>query len=289
MKKITVLLGLCMGLNGGGLALAKERIISTSAYITQIAVELGQEKNFVGLDTTSRYNDTLNKFPDVGYRIALSTEGMLSLKPTLVLWSSESGPVAVVDQVRGSGVPSVTFQKPSNVAELKVLVTEMATLFKEEEKGQKINAGLDQHYEALNAAMKKRGQVNTLFLMEEMGGKGSKSFAGRETSANTLIEMLGLNNPFAPQFTAYKSVNLEAQIQQGAEIVLIGKRKNFSEQNQPIVRRDASVLGWPNKIAPKCVFEVDISHLLVYGIYLYDDAMKLNAMIDECLSVNMKL
>ncbi|GAA5101076.1 heme/hemin ABC transporter substrate-binding protein [Wohlfahrtiimonas larvae] len=281
MKKLIISTFLVTGLMSG--VMAEERVITTSAYITQVVEALGKERLLVGADTTSRYNDELKKLPDVGYRIALSTEGMLSLKPSLILWSSDSGPKNVVEQVNKSGIQTYVLAKPSNLDELKSLVTQVGEIFNEPTKSEALKQSLEKKHGLLKDDMSKRGARKTLFIMEEMGGGGSKSFAGGDTSATALIDLLGLKNPFASQFNAYKAVNLETQIQQDAEIVLIGTRKEFAEKNMPVIRKDVSSIGWPKPVQPKCVFEVDISHVLVYGVHLYDDALTLSRMIDECL------
>lgn len=281
MKKMVLSALLMAGLMNT--SMAEERVISTSAYITQIVEALGKAQTLVGADTTSRYNEALKKLPDVGYRIALSTEGMLSLKPSLILWSSDSGPKNVVEQVNHSGIPSFVLAKPSNLDELKGLVSQMGDIFNEPVKSKALNQFLETKHNLLKKAIEQRGARNTLFIMEEMGGGGSKSFAGGETSATALIDLLGLYNPFASQFKSYKSVNLETQIQQDAEIVLVGTRKEFGEKSAPVIRKDVASIGWPKQVQPKCVFEVDISHVLVYGVHLYDDGLTLSHMIDECL------
>lgn len=281
MKRVILSAFLMTGWING--VMAEERVITTSAYITQVVEALGKDQLLVGADTTSRYNETLKQLPDVGYRIALSTEGMLSLKPTVVLWSSDSGPKNVVAQVNHSGIQSYTLAKPSNLDELKDLVTQVGKIFHEPAKNEALNQSLEKKHGLLKDDINQRGARNTLFIMEEMGGGHSKSFAGGETSATALIDLLGLNNPFASQFKAYKAVNLETQIQQNAEIVLIGTRKEFAEKNVPVMRKDVASIGWPKQVQPKCVFEVDISHVLVYGVHLYDDALTLSRMIDECL------
>lgn len=260
-----------------------ERIVSTSPFITQVVEALGVEDQLVGVDTTSRYNEFLKTLPDIGYRISLSTEGILSLKPTLVLWSSESGPALVVEQVNGTGVSSHLLNKPENFQDLQALVDRLGTVLNVEEKSKEVNETLTRSYQKLQEATVQRGDRKAIFIMDQMGGHGSKSFAGADTSANHLIEMIGMTNPFASQFTSYKSVNLETQIQQGADVVLMGQLKEFAEKDSPIVRRDPSALGWPKNVQPKCVFEVDIGHLLVYGVHLYDDALILNSKVDECL------
>lgn len=260
-----------------------ERIVSTSPFITQVVEALGVEDQLVGVDTTSRYNEFLKTLPDIGYRISLSTEGILSLKPTLVLWSSESGPALVVEQVNGTGIVSHLLNKPENFQDLQALVDRLGTVLNVEEKSKEVNETLTRSYQKLQEATVQRGDRKAIFIMDQMGGHGSKSFAGADTSANHLIEMIGMTNPFASQFTSYKSVNLETQIQQGADVVLMGQLKEFAEKDSPIVRRDPSTLGWPKNVQPKCVFEVDIGHLLVYGVHLYDDALILNSKVDECL------
>lgn len=260
-----------------------ERIVSTSPFITQVVEALGVEDQLVGVDTTSRYNEFLKTLPDIGYRISLSTEGILSLKPTLVLWSSESGPALVVEQVNGTGISSHLLNKPENFQDLQALVDRLGTVLNVEEKSKEVNETLTRSYQKLQEATVQRGDRKAIFIMDQMGGHGSKSFAGADTSANHLIEMIGMTNPFASQFTSYKSVNLETQIQQGADVVLMGQLKEFTEKDSPIVRRDPSALGWPKNVQPKCVFEVDIGHLLVYGVHLYDDALILNSKVDECL------
>lgn len=260
-----------------------ERIVSTSPFITQVVEALGVEDQLVGVDTTSRYNEFLKTLPDIGYRISLSTEGILSLKPTLVLWSSESGPALVVEQVNGTGIASHLLNKPENFQDLQALVDRLGTVLSVEEKSKEVNETLTRSYQKLQEATIQRGDRKAIFIMDQMGGHGSKSFAGADTSANHLIEMIRMTNPFASQFTSYKSVNLETQIQQGADVVLMGQLKEFTEKDSPIVRRDPSALGWPKNVQPKCVFEVDIGHLLVYGVHLYDDALILNSKVDECL------
>lgn len=281
MKKLALSALLLAGITAN--AMAEDRVITTSTYITQVVSALGQEQSLVGVDTTSRYNEHLRSLPDVGYRIALSTEGMLSLKPSMVLWSSDSGPTNVVEQVSNSGIKSVTLQKPTTLEELNTLVTDVGTAFNVADKSEALNQELAAKYQSLADAVKDRKDLKALFIMEEMGGAGSKNFAGGETSATALVELLGLENPLAKHFTSYKAVNIETQIQQGADVVFIGKRLESKDQAQPIIRLESSVLGWPKPVEPKCVFEVDINHFLVYGIHLYDDALMLNGQLESCL------
>lgn len=56
-----------------------------------LAVALGEEQRIVGADRTSNYPPAALQLPQIGYVRALSAEGVLSLKPTLVLGSMTWG------------------------------------------------------------------------------------------------------------------------------------------------------------------------------------------------------
>ena len=63
-------------------------------------------------DSTSSYPaDALSK-PDIGYMRALSSEGILSQKPDLILSEDGSGPADVIAILKASAVPFVTVDTP---------------------------------------------------------------------------------------------------------------------------------------------------------------------------------
>lgn len=264
-------------------SIANERIISTSSYITQIIVALGEGDQLVGIDSSSRYSDELQKISDIGYRRALSTEGILSLKPTLIFLSSDSGPKNVVDQVIGLGVKNITFDPPKDRASLNALVSSISQTFNDSQKGEEIIKNMDSDEIKLKETNSKRKQLTGLFLMEETGGKGSRSFAGGETFATLLMDLLNINNPFKTHFTSYKDVDIETQVQQNADIVLVGKRVFYQGKDYLFKLREPSSLGWPNAVTPKCLIEIDINQYLFYGIDIYQKADKLSEFINTCI------
>jgi iron complex transport system substrate-binding protein len=72
--------------------------------LTEIVLCLGAERLLVGVDTTSLYLTAARALPQVGYMRALSAEGVLSLKPTLVIATTAAGPATTLDQLRATGV-----------------------------------------------------------------------------------------------------------------------------------------------------------------------------------------
>ena len=75
------------------LAKDKSRIIVAGGSLTEIMFFLEEQKNLVAVDITSNYPAQATTLPSIGYVRALSTEGVLSLSPTLILGEEDMGPV----------------------------------------------------------------------------------------------------------------------------------------------------------------------------------------------------
>jgi iron complex transport system substrate-binding protein len=69
---------------------------------------LGLGGRIVGTDTGALYPPAAAKLQNIGYRATLSAEGIISLKPTLVVGTGDgtapAGPASVLDQLRAAGV-----------------------------------------------------------------------------------------------------------------------------------------------------------------------------------------
>jgi iron complex transport system substrate-binding protein len=83
------------------------RIVSIGGALTETLFAIGAAGQLVGVDTTSLYPAAARALPSVGYARALSAEGLLSLKPSLVLAAGEAGPPAVLRQIEAARVPLV--------------------------------------------------------------------------------------------------------------------------------------------------------------------------------------
>src|ERR1700722_3312080 len=71
---------------GHALAQAPRRVIVVGGALAEVVSTL------VATDTTCTYPAAARELPKVGYQRALSAEGLLSLRPDLILASAEAGP-----------------------------------------------------------------------------------------------------------------------------------------------------------------------------------------------------
>ena len=62
-----------------------KRIVTLGSDITEIVYTLGEGQRIVGRDSTSVYPPDVEKIADVGYFRQLGAEGVLSLKPDLII------------------------------------------------------------------------------------------------------------------------------------------------------------------------------------------------------------
>src|SRR5258708_30946583 len=106
---------------------------------------LGGKKELVGVDLSSTYAQQIKTLPTVGYHRALSAEGIVSVKPSLVLHDNNVGPEQVMRQLEQLKIPLKVFAaKGEDIVSTKSLVSEMGRFFHKEAKAENLNRKLDQ-------------------------------------------------------------------------------------------------------------------------------------------------
>lgn len=97
-------------------ATSGQRVVCVSKQINEYLYAIHAESVLVARDLTSIYPPQINKLPSVGYHRALSAEGIMSMRPTMLLTDGNLGPEAVVTQVKKVGIP-VVVMTPGNTAD----------------------------------------------------------------------------------------------------------------------------------------------------------------------------
>lgn len=121
-----------------------ERIVCIAKQYSEIIYALGAEKDIVAVDISSTYPPQIKKLPTVGYHRALSAEGILAAKPTLILHDNNIGPEHVVKQLTDLKIPMKVFGKYGNsIAGTDSLIREMGAYFHCEQKADSLCAKLD--------------------------------------------------------------------------------------------------------------------------------------------------
>jgi iron complex transport system substrate-binding protein len=97
----------------GSVAIAQKeaRIITAGSAMTETVCALGDCDKIVASDKTSLYPAQIQSLPSIGYRNTISAEGIISMKPTLLI--AEKGYVedAVLAQIQAVGIKSVIVER----------------------------------------------------------------------------------------------------------------------------------------------------------------------------------
>src|SRR5215471_4410924 len=123
----------------------QQRIISLSKQYSEILFALGANQDLVAVDLSSTYPPEIKSLPTVGYHRALSAEGIVAVKPTLVLHDNNVGPEHVMRQLEQLKIPMKVFEaKGEDIPGAKALVSEMGRYFHKESRAESLNRKLDE-------------------------------------------------------------------------------------------------------------------------------------------------
>ncbi|MEW9309619.1 heme/hemin ABC transporter substrate-binding protein [Labrys neptuniae] len=81
-----------------------QRVVCAGADVTEIVARLAGVSVIQGVDSTSKAPAEVTKLPSIGYLRQISVEGILSLKPDLLIANRDLGPPTAVEQLRSTGL-----------------------------------------------------------------------------------------------------------------------------------------------------------------------------------------
>jgi iron complex transport system substrate-binding protein len=211
-----VVIGALLGLAGmlPLLVSAQERVISTDAAITGIVSALGAADRLVGVDDTSVLPPDLASLPRLGYHRALSAEGLMSLKPDLLLLSEHAGPESALAPLAAANVTilrlPVALDLPSLMANTRA-VAEALHL----PDGAELLSSLESQQAQLRASQPPSAP-RTVLLRES---DGALRVAGRGSAGDALIRLIGARN--AVDYPGYRSFSTEGLLALNPELLLV--------------------------------------------------------------------
>ncbi len=204
-----------------------KRILAVGGTVTEILYALGAGDRIVARDSTSSFPSEALSKPDVGYMRALSSEGILSQKPDLILSEDGSGPADVIGILKASEVPMVTVDTPPEGSAIAKKIEDVGAAVGLQDKAKvlatQVNSDLATLAKDVAAVGDKKKRV--LFVLSTAGGRIMA--AGKETEAAAIIEMAGGINA-AQDISGYKPLTDEAVIAAAPDVVLTMQRGNHA-------------------------------------------------------------
>lgn len=196
------------------------RVVSVGGALTEIVYALGAESVLVGTDTTSLYPEAAQRTTKVGYARSLSAEGVLSLRPTALLASSEAGPPTVLAQLQSAGVRLVRAAPGHGPAALLANVERVGQALGRAREADALRAQLDTQWRETTARLRAAAggaRPRVLFVLSHVASNVQVS--GANTAAAAMIELAGGANALGG-FNGYRPLTAEAVVAAAPDAIL---------------------------------------------------------------------
>ena len=200
---------------------APTRVVSLGGDVTEIAFALGKGDSIAAVDVTSLYPAAVHKLPKVGYVRALSAEGILAMKPDLILASGDAGPPEAIDQLKAAGIPIVVLPKDHTLAGIETKIQSVAVALDAKAEGEKLAAAFAADRREAETLAKSGEPETAVYVMARPDG--ALIAAGKGTAADAMLTAAGLTNVFADA-EGYKPVSGEALLAQNPKVIVTGER-----------------------------------------------------------------
>ena len=242
-----------------------QRWVSAGGALSEWVTALGGESKLVGVDTTSQHPASLKALPSIGYQRQLSAEGILSLRPQILVGTEEMGPPPVLAQIRSAGVQVDMFSAQPDLPTLKGNLAHLGKLLGSEDQANALFAvyeqALAQQKNWVAKAQATQKAPGVLLLLGHAGGK--PLIAGKDTAADWMLQQAGGRN--LATHTGYKPFSVESLAGLSPEVLVFADRALTGDAARAALFKENPILASTPAAKNGRVFELDPT-LLVGGL-----------------------
>ncbi|AMJ63800.1 hemin ABC transporter substrate-binding protein [Bosea sp. PAMC 26642] len=240
-----------------------DRIVAAGGVITEVLYALGLQDRIVGVDTTSQFPiDALRDKASIGYVRALSAEGVISLKPSLVIAIQSAGPPDAISLLSEAGVKLARIPEDLTPEGIASKIEAIGTLAGAAEPARRLAAQTTERFDELarlRDGLRTRRRV--LFVLSLQNGR--VMVGGRNSTADAIIGLAGGIN-VASAIEGYKPMTDEAIIEAAPDIVLM-MRNSGSPNTTPDVMFAMPAFSSTPAASRKALVAMDGLYLLGFG------------------------
>lgn len=266
-------------------ACAYERIVSTTGNASEVIANLGLADKLVAVDTTStRPKAVMKDKPKIGYRRMLSSEGILSMTPDLLILAPDAGPPAVIKQIKAAKLQTITIKDEKSIDGVVNDIHLIAkTLDAEDQAQAMIDKIRSDETDIKTLIANYPRQPNIAFFMD--GGIGRFMGLGKGTAGDGMIGIVGGHNVFAESFKSVKPVSLESLATSNMDMVIIAAHDAKAENATTLTK---ALEKYPKLAVSKagknnCVFTIGIVEALGFGPTLTNAATSIAEAVEDCV------
>lgn len=200
------------------------RVVSIGTATTETVLALGAKTKLVGVDNASHeYLPEVANLPKVGARTALNAEGIVSLKPDLVILNADSAPPQIFDQLRAANIAVLTLTPDYTIETVKQKINTIARAIGAEANGKNLADKVDAEMQEAAKLLEKKTETPRVLFVGKGPNMPNATMSGAGTTIDAMIKMAGGSNPFA-DFTGFREMTDEAVVAAQPDIVLMTEK-----------------------------------------------------------------
>lgn len=201
-----------------------KRVIALNTSTVEVLYAFGKQDLIVGVDVGSKFPESVKEKTNLGHPYRPSVEGMISLKPDVVISPAENLPATTIEQLRTAKIPVMLLEDSgkNGVEGLKKRVTLLGDIFDSKKQAQELLKKINKDEADLAALVKKQDKKPKIFFLYAHG-PGDAFIYGKQTGTHTLIESVGGVNA-ADFTTGTKPLTAEAMVQASPDVIIMLQR-----------------------------------------------------------------
>lgn len=196
-----------------------QRIVVAGGDLTEIVFALGAGDQVIGVDSTSIFPPDAAAKEQIGYVRRLSSEGVLSLAPTMVLAAHDAGPETAMSQLEAAGVNVAVAPQAAEIDQIPEKIRFVGRVLNRATEAEVLARDFATRLAAVDAKIAKLEEPPKVLFILSLE-RGAPLVAGTETSADAIISRAGGTNA-TTEFTGYKPLSAEAIIAAAPDVILM--------------------------------------------------------------------
>ena len=260
---IAIVAGLFIAHLAAAASAEPQRWVIAGGALTEWIVALGGESRLAGVDSTSQHPPSVKLLPGIGYQRQLSAEGILTLRPKILIGTEEMGPPPVIQQLRTAGVQVEVMSASAEMPALRANLERLGALMGKDGEARQLS---DQYIQRLateheRVTQLRRAAPGVLLLVSHAGS--APMVAGAGTVGDWLITQAGGRN--LATHDGYKVFSTEAMSGLNPDVLVVSDRAQNGVQPRDALLRENPLLGATRAFRDNRVVEIDPT-LLVGGL-----------------------
>jgi len=221
------------------LASSPRRIVSLAPSMTEIMYALGLADNIVGVTTYCDYPEEAKKKPKIGGMSNPSLEAVVSLKPDIVVLTTDGNPKEFEERLNSLKIRTYVFEA-RRLAELPQGIRDLSAALNIRERGERLAREIEEGIRkatALRSAYHVKRKVLFIVWPEPL------IVAGPGTVIDDAIMLLGHENLAATAKTSYPKYSIEDVVSRAPDAIFVGKATGMDMRSvsEAFLKRMSSV------------------------------------------------